>query len=51
MGIVGYDNAKKQIIVTSKGDMLGLYATIFYHTLAQQLKEKMPVLEAFVRDF
>lgn len=50
LGIVGYDNAKKQMIVTSKGDMLGLYAKIFYHTLAQQLKEKMPVLEAFVRD-
>lgn len=50
LGIVGYDNAKKQIIVTSKGDMLGLYAKIFYHTSAQQLKEKMPVLEAFVRD-
>ncbi len=50
LGIVGYDQTKKQMIITSKGDMLGLYSNIFYNTLAQQLKEKMPVLEAFVRD-
>ena len=50
LGIVGYDQTKKKMIITSKGDMLGLYSNIFYNTLAQQLKEKMPVLEAFVRD-
>lgn len=49
LGIVGYDNAQKKLLVTSKGDMYGLYAKIFTNTLAAELKERMLLLEDFVR--
>ena len=49
LGIVGYDNAQKKLLVTSKGDMYGLYAKIFKNTLAAELKERMQLLEDFVK--
>ena len=50
LGIVGYDAAQKKLIVTSKGDMYGLYAKIFENTLRAELKEKMQLLENFVKE-
>lgn len=50
LGIVGYDTARQTMIITSKGDMYGLYAKIFHDTLARELKERLAVLEAYVRD-
>lgn len=49
LGIVGYDSAQKKLLVTSKGDMYGLYAKIFKNTLAAELKERMQLLENFVK--
>lgn len=49
LGIVGYDSAQKKLLVTSKGDMYGLYAKIFKNTLATELKERMQLLEDFVK--
>ena len=50
LGIVGYDAAQKKLVVTSKGDMYGLYAKIFQRVLAGELKERMQVLENFVKE-
>lgn len=50
LGIVGYDAAQKKLIVTSKGDMYGLYAKIFQNTLLAELKEKIQILENFVKE-
>lgn len=50
LGIVGYDAAQKKLVVTSKGDMYGLYAKIFQRVLTGELKERMQVLENFVKE-
>lgn len=50
LGIVGYDIAQQKLLITSKGDMNGLYAKIFRNTLAAELKERMQILENFVKE-